>query len=450
MKKTAIYCRVSSDRQAKTGDSIREQVETLTEYVNKSDTLTIYDTYIDDGISGTKLDRDEFTRLISDIKSGKIDLVVFTKLDRWFRSLRHYLNTQDILEKHNVTWIAVSQPFYNTDSPQGRAFIAQSMAFAQLEAENDGVRIKDVFENKVKNGEVISGNVPLGFKIDNKHLVKSDDAIAIKDCFEYYLQSVSIEGTKAMLRDKYGIVKCSSSIRRILKNEKYIGKYRDNPTYCERIIDDNLFYSVQDLLNNNIAKCKKNDYLFSGLIKCKECGNKYTGVILYGIGHPRKDGTRKRYYRKGYRCHTAYDAKTCSNRKVIYESTLEKYLINNLNEYIRNYVSEYKISQQPVIDNNYKKNSIRHKLSKLKELFLNDLISIDEYKQDKETYEKELDSLGTVNIKQKDVSNIESLLKVDLVALYERMDYKDKQIFWHSIISAIEFSKSRDIELYFL
>ncbi|MFV0560272.1 MAG: recombinase family protein, partial [Enterococcus sp.] len=141
MKRVALYIRVSSEQQAKHGDSLREQQDTLSEHVNANNDYKIYSTYIDDGISGQKLQRDEFTRLIEDVKSGLIDMILFTKLDRWFRSLKHYLNTEDILKAHNVTWLAVSQPFYDTSTPYGRTFINQVMSFAELEAQMTSERM---------------------------------------------------------------------------------------------------------------------------------------------------------------------------------------------------------------------------------------------------------------------------------------------------------------------
>lgn len=134
--RTAVYVRVSTEQQAKNGDSVDEQKSTCLDYVKQHENLVLADTYVDEGISGQKLERGEFQRLMDDVCDGKIDLIIFTKLDRWFRSLRHYLNTQEILQKYGVDWIAVSQPFYDTTSPQGRAFVAQSMVFAELEAQN--------------------------------------------------------------------------------------------------------------------------------------------------------------------------------------------------------------------------------------------------------------------------------------------------------------------------
>ena len=104
--RVALYIRVSSDEQAERGDSIRDQKERGTKYIDDHQNMILQDTYIDDGVSGQKLDRDDFTRLIRNVKAGLVDLIIFTKLDRWFRSLRHYLNTQVILDISIHTFLA--------------------------------------------------------------------------------------------------------------------------------------------------------------------------------------------------------------------------------------------------------------------------------------------------------------------------------------------------------
>ncbi|MCB5608060.1 recombinase family protein, partial [[Ruminococcus] gnavus] len=66
------------------------------------------------------------------------------------------------------------QPYFDTSTPHGRAFVNNSMIWAELEAQNDSDRILGVFDDKVDNGEVLSGSTPLGYTIVNKHLVPDD------------------------------------------------------------------------------------------------------------------------------------------------------------------------------------------------------------------------------------------------------------------------------------
>ena len=223
MKKVALYIRVSSEKQAKHGDSLREQEDTLNEYVKSQHDMIVHSTYIDDGISGQKLERDEFQRLMNDVQNNHIDLILFTKLDRWFRSLKHYLNNQEVLEKHNVHWLAVSQPYYDTTTAYGRTFINQVMSFAELEAQMTSERLTAVFANKIKMGEVASGSVPLGYEIIDKHLVPSDQAPIVLDLFEYQDLHANLSKTSKYLFDTYNISRSVTGLRRMFQNKIYVG-----------------------------------------------------------------------------------------------------------------------------------------------------------------------------------------------------------------------------------
>lgn len=451
LKRAALYLRVSSDEQAKTGDSLREQLETLQDYVNRRPDMVVYDTYIDDGISGQKLNRDEFTRLIDDVKAGHIDIILFTKLDRWFRSLKHYLNTQDILESHGVTWLAVSQPFFDTSTAHGRAFVAQSMTWAELEAQNDSERIIAVFKNKVKNGEVISGNTPLGYKIENKRLVPDENAWLVKEIFTKYRETGCIADVMKYMRENYGFDRTPSTYRRsILKNRKYIGEYRDNKNYCVPIIDRKLFEEVQILLSRNIRANKKYQYLFSGLVRCGDCESAMSAMHLHCYGHRRKDGTRKTYKRPVYRCKKHIDLKKCNNAKVLYESVLERYLIANLRIDLMTHIANAEAEYKPVENINAKRKQIENKIERLKDLYVNGLITIDEFKIDRAKYIEQLNSLPQFDTIKKDVSHLKKILESNIEEIYKDFSFEEKFEFWHLILKEIRFYSDRTIRPIFL
>lgn len=255
----AIYVRVSTDRQAKKGDSIDEQLSTCKNYIASKENMVLAGVYIDDGISGRKIKRGDFEQLLDDVRLGRVDLIIFTKLDRWFRSLRHYLNTQAILEANHCDWLAVDQPYFDTTTPHGRAFVAQSMTFAELEAENDSVRIRDVFDYKYRQGEVLSGKVPLGYSIENKHLVPNQDADNVLHIFQFYAECGSLNQTITHLESDMGIIMSQDNLKKsILKNKKYIGVFRDNDHYCPAIIPADLFDRVQELLLPLMSKAARN------------------------------------------------------------------------------------------------------------------------------------------------------------------------------------------------
>ena len=443
MRNTAIYIRVSTDTQARKGDSLGEQLETLKKYIDDHDNMVLYDTYIDDGVSGQKLDRGEFKRLIDDVKAGHINLIIFTKLDRWFRSLRHYLNTQAVLEKYGVEWTAVAQPFYDTTTPQGRAFVAQSMTFAELEAQNDSVRIKDVFNYKYKRGEVLSGKTPLGYSIKDKHLVPNEDAEKAVAVFEYYDRTNSLNSTTIFLEHEYGIVMSISNLKKsILMNTKYIGVFRDNKAFCPAIIDRELFDRVQVNLKRNVKSSVKRDYIFSGIMKCANCGKLMSGRTL-------KIKRKQRTYEySAYVCRQAYPLKRCDNRKNIIESTIEKYLLTNVRSEAEKYITEYETRERPMIDRKKKQAVIERKIERLKELYVNEVITLDELKKDRE---KLLQQLTEIPGEQpKDLSSLKSLLNSNFEEMYQTFDKKERRRFWRSVIKEIRVDKEKNLQIIFL
>lgn len=442
----AIYVRVSTDRQAKKGDSIDEQLSTCKNYIDSKENMVLAGTYIDDGISGRKIKRGDFEQLLDDVRLGRIDLIIFTKLDRWFRSLRHYLNTQAILEANHCDWLAVDQPYFDTTTPHGRAFVAQSMTFAELEAENDSVRIRDVFDYKYRQGEVLSGKVPLGYSIENKHLVLNQDADKVLHIFQFYAECGSLNQTISHLERDMGIIMSQDNLKKsVLKNKKYIGVFRDNDHYCPALVSADLFERVQELLAINIKVSQKYSYVFSGLLRCAHCGQAFSGAMRK-IKKRNGDGYYKYPF---YRCHGAYPNKRCVNRKIIFESYIERYLLSNIKDLLQKYIADYEITTAKVVDYDSRRATILKKIDKLKDLYINDIITMDELKRDKERYIKELESLPR-NQSQKDMAPIRKLLKMDLNSVYETLDPAERRQLWRSVIKEIQIDDRRNLKVIFL
>ena len=443
--RVAIYIRVSTDRQAEKGDSMDEQLNTLQNHINSNDNMICVGTYVDDGISGQKLNRGDFHRLICDVRADKIDLIVFTKLDRWFRSLKHYLNTQDVLDAHGCNWLAVSQPYYDTSTPHGRAFVNQSMIFAELEAQNDSTRILDVFNYKYKQGQVLSGKTPLGFSIVDKKLQPDDDAYKARSIFEFYARTGSLNQTISFMETEFNIYMCSANLKKsILTNTKYIGVFRDNTNYCPRIVDDELFYTVQRLLSLNVKSDQKYSYIFSGLLRCSCCGQAY-----YAFTHKIKKKD-KSYKYPGYRCHGAYPSKHCHNRKIVFEKSLEQNVLENIKPAIQEYIAEYEIKAAPAVDNAAKRAAVKKKLQRLKDLYLNEEIEMDEYKTDKAKLLQQLDNLADTPEQIKDLTAVRNFLSMDIESIYRDLEPAEKRMLWRSVIDRIEIDENKNFRIIFL
>lgn len=449
--RVAIYIRVSTDKQVKDGDSMRDQLATGQKYIDSHENMILVDTYIDDGISGQKLKRDDFQRLIDDVRAGRIDLIIFTRLDRWFRNLRHYLNTQDILDKHGVSWTAIEQPYFDTSTPHGRAFVNNSMIWAELEAQNDSDRILGVFDDKVDNGEVLSGSTPLGYRIVNKHLVPDDDAPTAVAIFQYYRKTGNLSMTLRYMESEFGLVRSAASLKNMLTNTKYIGEFRDNKNYCPAIIDRDLFFDVQRLLKINIKSGKKHDYIFSGLVVCDDCDHIMSGCQQRARGRVRADGTRIVYKYSVYRCRQGVNLHRCPNRKLVFETTLESMLLDRIRPELEKYIAEYEVANLPALRTDAKRRSVEGKMQKLKDLYLNDLITMDEFKLDREKLLMQLEKINAEDSRPvKDLSYLKNFLKMDFESVYDSLSIPERRELWRSIVKEIRVDHDKNIHIIFL
>ena len=118
--RVACYERVSTEEQSKHGLSIDAQISALGRWVTDQHHILVGH-YTDAGVSGGKpIDkRPAMWRLLQDIQAGLVDLVIFTKLDRWFRSLKNYYKAQEILDGSHCAWQAIDED-YETLTASGR------------------------------------------------------------------------------------------------------------------------------------------------------------------------------------------------------------------------------------------------------------------------------------------------------------------------------------------
>ena len=439
MKRVAIYLRVSTEKQVQEGDSIPAQRDALRKYVQKHPDMIIVGEYLDDGVSGTRADRDELQRLLGDVEAGKVDLILVTKLDRLYRSIRHYLNMMDVLDRHNVGWQAIWEN-YDTTTPQGRLIINSMMNFAQFEAENTGQRIKQVFDYKKAKGEAVTGNVTPGYVIKDKHLVIDEEvAPAVRDLFKFYLECGRLYETTRHADPR--LPKTKHGIKCLLKRRIYTGEAYGNPNYCDPIIDKELFEKVQLQLSRNIKQNQKSVYIFSGLVRCVECGVSMGGCN-YGKGGKKV---------KAYRCpkHYSYQrVKMCDNKKVILESRLEDYLITNLEQLVRGVKFQAEAQKKPKEDNSKKRKAIEDKINRLTDLYVDDLITKEDYAKRKDDLLSQLSALEVPP--EPPTSQILGFNPQEGINIYQILSDEEKRQFWRSIIRAIKIDKNGNIEVIFL
>ena len=282
----AIYDRVSSDMQVENGISLDAQRKALTDFAN-SQGYKIVDYYADEGITARKKmqNRKELLRLLSDVEADKIDLILVTKLDRWFRNVKDYHNTQSILETHNCNWKTLYEE-YDTSTSNGRFAINIMLSVNENECDRDSDRIKEAFHYKISIGEVISDSlIYFGYKKENKRLVKDPETQHIvEDAYRHFLSCHSKHNTYSYCLKKYGNVFSFQTLKNLFSKEIYKGKYRFNHNFCPAYLTENEWEAIQAVNARNIrvykSTTRKNVYIFAGLIKCPECGRAMTGTYV--------------------------------------------------------------------------------------------------------------------------------------------------------------------------
>ena len=434
-------CPESTEEQRKFGISVNDQKNSLTKYC-EDNKLKIYDYYIDEGISAATISkRKEFVRLLRDLDN--IDLIIFTKLDRFSRNVRDANNILVELDAHNTAFRAIDEDDIDTSTADGRFIFNLKVNLAEHEKNKDSERINRINTYKYNIAKTVcTGQAPYGYKIseEKKLIVDEEKAKNVIALFEYYAKTNNLNETANWFR-----INCENkstySIKKYLRNSAYVGKFVRKKTneiiddYSPRIMSDELFNDVQKLIKVNVKKSKANPnskkhneipYIFSGLLICQECGH-----ILSG-----KTNSNSKHY---YNCRYHY-FKKCNNEKCINEKRLEKYLINEIVPILEKRkleIIDINSNEQKIIDNSQK---LKTKLKKLADLYLNDLIDLDFYQEEYNKINFEINKIKEQ--KENNVklyySYIDEFLKQKFLEIYDNLDNLEKRRLWSSIIESIE------------
>lgn len=441
--RAALYIRVSSDEQAIRGLSLEAQQEDLERYT-KEHGWTVAGTYIDAARTARKniRKREAFQRMLQDVQAGKVDIILFTRLDRWFRNIGDYYKTAEILEKHHVNW-KTTQEDYDTTTASGRLYINIKLSIAQNEADLTGERIAAVFDSKIRNGTVISGSVPFWLRINEGKRLEliPEMAEVARGMFDEYERTGSLYAVCRYLSAR-GVIRPVSAIRNhLLSNTLSYGVYqsrgRSRPDFAPAVISKEQFDRVRAILAKNVKHPPTGRvYLFTGLLRCWRCGGKLSSAY---------DPRCSRSY---YRCSRRYQTGTCSNPASIPEPSIEEQLFQVIGPSLSAVRAEWELQEAerrkaPAPD----RQSIQRKLSRLKELYVNDLIDMEEYRRDYEKYNSMLSELSISQPppQRPDFEAIEKLLSSDFRTLYNSMSREEKRMVWRSILSSVTIGEDKKI-----
>lgn len=431
--RVALYARVSTEEQARSGLSIDTQLDNLRRWAAEHGHVVVGE-YVDPGISARKapLKRPALQRLLGDL--DKIEAVAFTKLDRWTRNVRGYYQVQEQLDAHKVAWIAIQED-YETVTSAGRFKVNIMLAVAESEADRTSERIRVVFDRKIEKGEYIGTHVPLGFAVRGKRLVLSDDAPLVREVFAVYRRTGSVYQAKDFLH-AHGHTLVYPTVHKMLRNPMYAGRYRDNPDYCPAIIPPAEFDAVQRLMEKRSVRRSgtRNVYLFSGLLRCSVCGHNLGGNYVNARVSLR------------YRCPYHAMNAACPNARNYREIDIESWLLDNLLPAFARMEAAMKApkTQKKPVD----RAAIQRKIDRLTELYVDELIDKEKYAQERAAL---LAQLPDEDPAPRDLSQIRDILMAaDFRDRYASLSREDKRALWRSIVDHIDADPHGNLFIYFL
>lgn len=441
--RVALYIRVSTEEQAMHGISLIAQEDSLVRYAQDRD-YKIVGIYRDEGNSARKpvSKRPVMLQLLEDVKSGKIDRILFTKFDRWSRNVREYHNVQEVLEAHNVTWQATLED-YDTLSANGRLRVNIMLSVNESEADRDSERIKFVFEGKRQRKEWCftggPGQWPYGYmpqEIDGaKRCVKDPDKEPIvQDFWDYVVKYNSVRKAGMYVSEKYGITRNYRTWMVTARNELYTGTFRGVEDYCPAYVNRADWERI--ILGHEIIKKTQNPdrvYLFTGLIRCPVCGNTMKATFKT---YP---NDRSKEY-NGYRCNNG-KLRTCSFNHQLSERKIEKYLLDNIHSLLEDHITTAEVAvkekrQQPKAQDAV---NLAEKLRRLNTIYMAGNISDDDYMTESRRLKAAIEKAKAQD-EQKAPPNLEALrafLQSDFLIIYDSLSKEDRRRIWRSVIQEI-------------
>ena len=308
--KVAAYARVSTSSEEQLL-SLENQKLHYEQRILANSNWEFVEMYFDEGISGTKIDkRNGLKRLLQDCETGKVDFILTKSISRFSRNALDCLEIVRRLIDLNI-FIEFEKENINTQTMDGELMLSILSSLAESESRSLSQNTKWGIEKRFQNGTYKIGYPPFGYDwLDGAMVINKEQAVVVKDIFADILKGTSTGDIAEKLNQQGVTTKRrktwhGTTIRGIIKNEKYIGNALFGKTFTDdsfkrkvnrgdknqyfmeghhsAIIDKETFEQAQQMLVQN-AKSKnivqeddkyQNRYSFSGILKCGECGGTF-------------------------------------------------------------------------------------------------------------------------------------------------------------------------------
>ena len=414
MKKAALYVRVSTAEQRDHGLSVDNQIAALKEYCTNNGT-EIYQIYNDAGHSGhaSYLKRPALLHLIRDAQAHRFDVILFTRLDRWFRSIKDYYLVAEQLR--GIPWRAIWED-YTTETSDGQFKVNIMLSIAEAEASRTAEKVRSVMQYATAQGDVVGGSPPTGYLRQDKRLVISSEAReGVLAFWMTYLSSGSISRAREAAESAGTHIRKATAAR-MLRNPTYTGRTATG-IECPAYITEEQFATAQKMLGHRTRNPKNPEcvYLFSGLLVCGKCGGRM-------VAHYAKDGDRVRL---GYGCCRHRNDKSSCPGQHISQRKAERAVLSALESLL----DGAEVPQPPTVRPK-DTTALEARRERLKVLYLDGDISTEEYRvrRDKLTLE-----ISEAQMESPHPPTLPDNWK----AIYDDLDQPHRQAFFRSVIDHI-------------
>lgn len=303
-----VYCRKSVEdgleQEFNSLDAQRDAAENYIASQRGNGWVCLPQHYDDGGYSGGNMNRPALQRLLKDCENGLVDIILVYKIDRLSRSLTDFADLTKKFDAWGVQFVSVTQEI-NTATSAGRMMLNILVTFAQYEREVITERVRDKMAASRKKGKWVGGSVPMGYGVENKHLVIIPaEAEVIRRIFQRYVEIqspklIAIELNEKGIKTKQGKKWDTPHISRILENHTYVGEVKYKDAICEgeqeAIIPRELWDRVKAIRASaapypDHARRQETIAPLKNILRCGHCG----GSMMPSYSN--KDGRRYYYY----------------------------------------------------------------------------------------------------------------------------------------------------------
>lgn len=333
LRRCAVYTRKSAnqllDRDVNSLETQRELCSAYIKSQQYNGWVELPQRYDDGGQTGGQLERPALTRLMQDIEAGRVDAVVVYKIDRLTRSLPDFVKLVEVFDRHNISFVSISQAFNTADS-MGRMILNILLTFSQFERELISERIRDTVRMRKRHGNVHGGMAPFGYDyVEGNLQVVEAEADIVRFIFQEFIRTeryiavmkaVSDAGMRSAVKySKKGVprggkILCQGMVYQIIQNPIYVGEIRGHdrtyPGKHRPLISRETWEAAQVLSLSRrkvVGDAKGSDHFLAGilwddvgrrmvLLPCRHRGSAYYSYVSSNTSWAYAE------YRRVYRC----------------------------------------------------------------------------------------------------------------------------------------------------